>query len=258
MSIATIGDNLIHYEVLGRGEPVVFIHGWIGSWRYWWPSMQTISSRHRAFAFDLWGFGDSSKSNDKYNFNAYVEMLDHFMDKLGILQPVTLVGHSLGAAVALRYTHLHPERVRRVAAVSLPVHGNTIHERMMNADPNFMVQRVLNTSYPELDLEIKKTDTAALNGLARELTGYDFTREISTCPRPLLLVFGEQDAIIRQPSNDLPDPTSQLAYIALESCNHFPMLDQTVKFNRLVVDFIHSDGDLQTIAPKELWQRRTR
>jgi pimeloyl-ACP methyl ester carboxylesterase len=258
MSIATIGDNLIHYEVLGRGEPVVFIHGWLGSWRYWWPSMQTLSARHRAFAFDLWGFGDSSKSQDKYSFNAYVEMLDNFMDKLGILQPVTIVGHALGAAVALRYAHVKPARVKRVAGVALPVYGNNINEKLMNADSSFLMQRVLNVSYPELDLEIKKTDTAALNSLARELTGYDFTSEISTCPRPLLLVFGEQDAIIRQPNTELPEASNQLAYISLESCNHFPMLDQTVKFNRLVVDFIHADGDLQSIAPKELWQRRTR
>ena len=40
MSAITIGGDLIHYEVLGRGRPVLLVHGWIGSWRYWVPAMQ--------------------------------------------------------------------------------------------------------------------------------------------------------------------------------------------------------------------------
>lgn len=258
MSIATLGDNLIHYEVLGRGEPVIFLHGWLGSWRYWWPSMQALSSRHRTFAFDLWGFGDSSKSTDKYNFQAYVDMLSQFVDKLGIIQPVTLVGHSLGAAVALRYAQKQPDRVRRIAAVALPVRGGDINDRLTNSDSEAVMSRVVGTNYPELELEIRKTDTSAMNGVARELVTYDFADDIRQCPRPLLLVFGDTDPVIRQPNNDVPEPNHTLAYIALDSCNHFPMLEQTVKFNRLVLEFIHGDEDLQQIAPKDLWQRRTR
>jgi pimeloyl-ACP methyl ester carboxylesterase len=258
MSIATIGDNLIHYEVLGRGEPVLFIHGWVGSWRYWWPSMQSLSSRHRTFAFDLWGFGDSSKSPDKYTFRAYVDMLHQFMDKLGILQPVNIVGHSLGAAVALRYTKEDPSRVKRVVAVSLPVQGHLIHDRLASSDSAAILSRVLGVTYPEVELEIKKTDTNAMNNLARELAGYDFVEDLANFPRPLLLVFGEQDGLVKQPVNGLPEPTNDLAYIELDSCNHFPMLDQGVKFNRLILDFTLGDGDLLKIAPKEHWQRRTR
>lgn len=258
MSITTLGDSLIHYEVLGRGEPIVFIHGWLGSWRYWWPSMQSLSSRHRTFAFDLWGFGDSSKSTEKYSFDEYVFMLDQFIDKLGIIQPVILVGHSLGAAVALRYTHKRPDRVNRIATVSLPINGADINRSLFSSDSADILSRVVGSSYPELDHEIRKTDTAAMNSVARELSSIDFTEEIRTCPKPLLLVFGDQDAVIQQPVSNLPDPNNQLAYISLDSCNHFPMLEQSVKFNRLVLDFTHADGDLQQIAPKELWQRRTR
>jgi pimeloyl-ACP methyl ester carboxylesterase len=33
----------VHYEVLGRGRPLIFLHGWVGSWRYWIPVMQAAS-----------------------------------------------------------------------------------------------------------------------------------------------------------------------------------------------------------------------
>ncbi|HET9433568.1 MAG TPA: alpha/beta fold hydrolase, partial [Chitinophagaceae bacterium] len=59
MSALIIDGDVVHYEAFGRGKPVLFIHGWLGSWRYWVPTMQAISDKYRAYALDLWGFGDS-------------------------------------------------------------------------------------------------------------------------------------------------------------------------------------------------------
>jgi 3-oxoadipate enol-lactonase len=83
MSITTVGARIIHYEALGRGEPLIFVHGWLGSWRYWWPSMQSLSTHYRTFALDLWGFGDSSKDPRAYNLDAYAKMLDEFVETAG-------------------------------------------------------------------------------------------------------------------------------------------------------------------------------
>jgi pimeloyl-ACP methyl ester carboxylesterase len=130
MSITTVGNHLIHYEVLGRGEPVVFIHGWLGSWRYWWPSMQALSSRHRSFAFDLWGYGDSSKDQTSYTLPSYVEMIDQFINQLGIMKPVTLIGHSLGAVAALLYTNKYPENIEKLVTVALPIEGSYLEPRL--------------------------------------------------------------------------------------------------------------------------------
>jgi pimeloyl-ACP methyl ester carboxylesterase len=263
MSITTVGDHLIHYEALGRGEPLVFIHGWLGSWRYWWPSMQGLSARHRTFAFDLWGFGDSSKAVNKYSFAAYLEMLEQFVDKLGIAKPFTLVGHALGAAVALRYCATHPENVKRLVLVALPVQGEFLNERLTSNDSATFISKVLgkNNSYPEIDSETRKTDRAAMNTLAGELLQNSFLADLENCQCPVLLVFGNQDPVVQQPTGDcshLQQPGSNRHYICLDGCNHFPMLEQTAKFNRLLLDFIHADNNGTEIAPKDYWQRRTR
>ena len=84
MSAIVVREGLIHYEAIGRGSPLVFIHGWLGSWRYWMPTMEELSVSHRAYAFDLWGFGDSDKLGIHYNVNAYVELVRNFLDHLGI------------------------------------------------------------------------------------------------------------------------------------------------------------------------------
>src|SRR5215813_2710170 len=120
MSAITVENDLVHYEVLGRGRPVIFVHGWLGSWRYWVPAMQQLQAKYRTYALDLWGFGDSGRNNKHYDFKDQVQLLDNFMEKLGITK-AALVGHSLGAAVCLRYATLHPDRAPRLALISAPL-----------------------------------------------------------------------------------------------------------------------------------------
>ena len=72
MSAIIIDDKIVHYEVLGRGKPIIFIHGWVGSWRYWIPAMQSASSDYRAYAFDLWGFGETAKENVNYSLEEVI------------------------------------------------------------------------------------------------------------------------------------------------------------------------------------------
>jgi pimeloyl-ACP methyl ester carboxylesterase len=124
MSAIKIGDDLIHYEVLGRGRPVILVHGWLGCWRYWIPAMQTLHLKYRVYALDLYGFGDSSKSPEnpsKYKLDEQVKLLDGFMKELAISK-AALVGHGLGALVVAKYARLHPDKVARVLSVSAPLY----------------------------------------------------------------------------------------------------------------------------------------
>ncbi|MCB8944092.1 MAG: alpha/beta hydrolase [Ardenticatenaceae bacterium] len=264
MSITTVGSQLVHYEVLGRGKPLIFIHGWLGSWRYWWPAMQAISPHCRTYAFDLWGYGDSSKSEDQYSLSAYVSMLQEFISRLSISKPVILVGHSLGAAIALKYTTEFPEDVAKLVTVALPVQGGTINNRLTNSDPDSVLSKVLGkaNSFTEVETEIRKTDQAAMNRLASELSATNFATRLVECPRPVLMVFGDQDPIVPPPSGDyyhLQKPGNNRYYVALSDCNHFPMLQEKAKFNRLLIDFILAqDHELDGLSEKEFWTRRTR
>ncbi len=120
MSAITIENDLIHYEVLGRGRPVILVHGWLGSWRYWVSAMGHLSMKYRVYAIDLWGFGDSGRNTARYSFAMQVQLLEEFMDRLGIAK-AALVGHDLGAAVIARFAVTHPDRVPRLLVVSPPL-----------------------------------------------------------------------------------------------------------------------------------------
>jgi hypothetical protein len=67
--------------------------------------------------------------------------------------------------------------------------------------------------------------------------------------------------VIQIPPNhydELQDPDKNRFFVSLNECNHFPMLQEKAKFNRLLLDFIHADDNVTELAPKDYWQRRVR
>ena len=113
MSALIVNNDVVHYEVLGRGRPLVFLHGWVGSWRDWLPTMQDVSSSFRCYALDFWGYGDSAKASGKYSLQSQVELIETFMHELGIMK-IALLGHGLGAVVAAQFTNQYPQLVDRL------------------------------------------------------------------------------------------------------------------------------------------------
>ncbi len=120
MSAITSGGDLVHYEVLGRGRPVILVHGWIGSWRYWIPTLQLLQNNYRAYALDLYGFGDSAKNPNRYSLEHQIALLDDFMRELGIPK-AALIGHGLGALIVAEFARRYPDRVPRLLVADAPL-----------------------------------------------------------------------------------------------------------------------------------------
>lgn len=261
MSITVIDDHFVHYEVVGRGKPIIFIHGWLGTWRYWWPTMQMLSRNYRVFALNLWGFGSSSRRVESYSFDGYLDLLDQFVESLGISTNFALVGHTIGGAISLRYARFHSKRVDELVIVSLPIKGSAINHNLTNDRIDLYLERqaAKTAEYPELAQELNKIDPLAVANTAGQLAFYDFTTDLRSVSCPTLLLFGENDAVIKNPlESDLEFMASEnhLFMVKLKDCDHFPMLQQPAIFNRLIIDFVDGEN-LENLAPKQYWQRRT-
>lgn len=120
MSAITIGGDLVHYEKLGRGRPVILVHGWIGSWRYWIPLMQQLHTKYSVYTLDLIGFGDSAKNPSHYTVDQQVLVLEDFMDQLGIPK-AAFIGHGFGAMVLVHFALKNPSKVARLLLSNLPL-----------------------------------------------------------------------------------------------------------------------------------------
>ncbi len=125
MSSITTDQGIVHYEVYGRGRPVILLHGWLGSWGLWQETMAYLGRHYRTYALDFWGFGESGKKRDTYAVQDFVTLVDQFMERLGIAQ-APLVGHSMGGTVSLSVAIQNPERVNKVVVIGSPIVGSSL------------------------------------------------------------------------------------------------------------------------------------
>lgn len=262
MSVVLIERQVVHYEVLGRGRPLIFLHGWVGSWRYWIPVMQAASMAYRAYALDLWGFGDTAKYEPYYLLSKQVQLIDSFLYEMGIGR-VALVGHGLGAVIAVNYALRNPDVVDRVMAVGYPMNENCINNRLRSATPTDLASWLLENSplTEPVYTDAPKTDPRAVT---TSLVGISVGEEKDASQRlhtSCLLVNGQKDQAITPPDLDaaitLPETTHAVTF---EQSGHFPMLDDGSKFNRLLVDFLSlpSGDSPRQLQLKEEWKRRVR
>ncbi len=113
---------LLHYEETGQGPPVVLLHGMAGSLRYWDQVVPYLAKTHRVITVDLLGFGHSPMPKDvTYNIDTHLKSIMETFEHLKVNEPFTLVGHSMGALLALKLALAQPKKVQKLALISMPV-----------------------------------------------------------------------------------------------------------------------------------------
>jgi 3-oxoadipate enol-lactonase len=109
----------LHYEVAGRGDPVVLIHAFQTDLREWNEIAPALARTHRVIRYDVRGHGQSAGADSSYS-NAD-DLLD-LLRGLGVAR-ADLVGLSMGSTIALELALAHPEMARRIVMISPGVPG---------------------------------------------------------------------------------------------------------------------------------------
>ncbi len=97
---------------------IVFIHGFGGRSLQWKYQLEEFSVQNRVIAFDLRGHGHSDKPHGEYLMEEIVADLGAALDRLGVKERITIVGHSFGGAVVTEFTHRFPDRVDRMVLIA--------------------------------------------------------------------------------------------------------------------------------------------
>ena len=130
-----LGDTIWHrwlgrpyklaYADLGKGKPVVLLHGLAGSKEMWLPLAEELAGNGwRVIALDLLGFGDSPKPQwGKYGAREHARMVVSMLRRLNIEGPVVLVGHSMGCLVAIELAARRPKLTNRLVLYEPPILG---------------------------------------------------------------------------------------------------------------------------------------
>ncbi len=243
--------GLLHFETIGRGRPIILLHGWINSWAVWRESMIALAAgrRLRVYALDFWGFGDSAGGNSQaFDLGTYVEMVRQFMDNLGIAR-APIAGHSMGGTVALQFALRHPDRVERVAMVGSPVVGTTLNPFLQLAGYGWIANTVWRypvilrlimhillagdseTVQQMISRDVQRTCVTSFFRSIGDLRDTDLRPALPALSLPTLGLFGANDNIVSPRNADLLQqvvPHAEVRHF-LQS-RHFPMVDEPERF----------------------------
>jgi pimeloyl-ACP methyl ester carboxylesterase len=116
------GAVSINYVAEGRedGPPIVFLHGVTGRWQTWLPVMTAFAAGWRLYALDFRGHGRSGRAPGAYRAVDYAADVIAFLRRR-VEQPAVLIGHSLGAIVAIAVAADAPEAVRAAVLEDPPL-----------------------------------------------------------------------------------------------------------------------------------------
>jgi len=274
MSAIILDGSMVHYEALGRGRPIVFLHGWVGSWRYWINAMQIASTSYRAYAIDLFGFGDTTRDPLRYTLKGQAELVNGFLREMGIGK-VALVGHGLGALVGFSFIQQSSANVDRIMAINCPLDYDSVNARVRTAAMPELAEW-LGGRTPEAVSALSDASKADPNAVSASMAGLqadsllskvlnrDDRNDPNEPPKvrpPCLLVYGSNDPAVTMPTQEKTDALpSHMHQINLEGTGHFPMIDNPTQFNRLMTDFLALDSGVspRELQMKEEWKRRVR
>ncbi len=260
--------TFLHYEVLGRGiPPVVFLHTWVGSWRYWLPTMEELSIYHRTYALDFAGYGSTLGRSAPRHLDDFLEQVNYFLQSLE-LREVVLVGHGLGAVVAIALAAREPERVHSLVTIGAPLHPGWAQvlpdapaDALARLAPDKRASYYAELLLPEVRRLAQATYTAA-----RDITDQiDVLSLADETSQPWLALYGKQDpiyqAIMARNGGFWPLPSSPQHHILVfDRAGHFPMLESPRPFYRVLRDFLGlaPGSDLRDLQLRDEWRRRFR
>jgi pimeloyl-ACP methyl ester carboxylesterase len=117
MAKVVVNDIKFHYWRVGQGPDVIMLHGLSGNLAVWHFTMvPELKQKYRVTTYDLRGHGHSEMPPSGYTTRDMAGDLRGIMDALEI-DRAFLLGHSLGADVAMHFALLHPERVKKIVAI---------------------------------------------------------------------------------------------------------------------------------------------
>lgn len=256
----------IHYLDEGKGPVVVFLHGsgngasGYSNFKHNYPAL--VEAGYRVIVPDMIGFGYSDKPDDvEYPLDFFIECMKQLLDVVGI-DRYTLVGNSLGGAVALGFALAHPDHVERLVLMA-PGGLNDLPDYL--AMPGMaMMFGLFNSGEPVTEARMKEFFRKAFvvdpdcvtDELVRERFGImklqnpqviktmkvpNMTDRLGEIGCPALTLWGLNENMM--PDSGIMKLAKGLKngrMVLVPNCGHWVMMEHRELFNRMVLDFLRN------------------
>jgi pimeloyl-ACP methyl ester carboxylesterase len=263
----------VHFVEAGNGPPILFLHGLGGSWRDWSANLPAFAAEYRVLAMDFPGFGESDKPEVQYSIEWLADVVEKFLQEKEI-DRVTLVGHSMGAVVALDVASRPKSRVNKLVITDAVGIGDkseflaySMSKKIMGPDTEWeFVESLLKNQFRAMAddlIEKQKPQTARdlFESLRMPLTGkpllpmtpevqmtasifdFDIRQKLASIQQPTLILWGAKDPVASpQDASFLKAEIHPSTLILFPDSGHSPMMEYPSLFNQELGKFLQA-GD---------------
>ena len=270
IAFATTADGVrLYFEADGRGDPLLFVHEFAGSYWSWEPQIAAFARRFRCITFAARGYPPSDVPEDvgAYSQERAADDIIAVMDAAGA-ESAHLVGLSMGGFAVLHAAMRNPARVRSLVVAGTGYGAEKKHERYFrqvsetvaagfeNGAADFApvyAEGASRVQFQEKDPRgwrnfadrlAKHSGPGAANTMrgvqARRPSLYDLEGQLRAITAPTLVISGDEDDHCLQPGIYLKRTMPACGLAVLPKCGHTINLEEPEFFNRLLADFLAS------------------
>lgn len=273
-----INGTEVFVKTIGKGSPIIVIHGGPGlNHTYLLPHLSSLAQKHQLIFYDQRACGQTSGDVDstQMSLDLFVKDIDEIRKQLN-LEKVTILAHSWGGLLGMRYASEYPQYIESLILV------NTVSPLVKEYEEE--TNRIINKRYTKKDstlranilrspefksgnlnaysqifrLSFKQSfyDTAYVNKmnlilsddfvekrkkiflLAKDLNSYNFYPSLKSIKCPTLIIYGAYDAVPLALSQKIQKNIKGSKLVTIEKAGHFPFIEQQPEFTKIVNNFL--------------------
>jgi len=264
---AEVNNTRLYYEIAGKGQAIVFIHGSFGDRRFWDFQMSTLSKKYKVLRYDLRGFGKSAlrKEDEVYrDCDDLLALLNYLK-----IERANVCGLSYGSFIAIDFALAYPQKCTSLISIGPRVTGDDLDDYKPNSDS---FKAIVSKTVELLKSVGKKEATDFLwtgnNSLSKSVQspearqvllkmGYEYSwwrhlhpskreyafpqaiKHLDQIKMPTLVVTADFDAAIcKQVAATLKNEIRDAKLISIRHAGHVMNMDRPEQFNKELSKFI--------------------
>lgn len=159
---------ILHTEITGQGQAIVLIHGLFGSYENLGVIARALAGQWQVVNLDMRNHGRSGW-HDTMSYALMAEDMKETLDHLG-LEPVVLLGHSMGGKIAMEFALRYPERVSKLILADIsPVQNRPRHLEILSALDGIDLDSLQSRQQADQQLALSVTETGVRQFLLKSL-----------------------------------------------------------------------------------------
>ena len=235
--MATINGIEMHYEVRGKGEPLLLLHGWTQSSRFWEDYIPEFAKHFQVYALDLRGHGKTSALTPEFTIEKSSEDILALLEYLN-LESVKAIGLSFGGLTLLELAKSNPEKIASMILIGASHNYNGADNNM---DDSFSYENLPDAFKEELKLN-HQNDEVKIKALSDPNLNYQINlgkEALEDIHAKTLIINGDRDEILGiDPAVTLHEslPNSELwivpgtGHIAIVELNKNSFITKSIQF----------------------------